>query len=417
MKVGSIIKLLSNLRIQIVLLALAGWALALSIDRTYVEDFRDKSDAFFKDTVPVMVRTKNQNAALIILSIFETLLFGLGVGFFVAVGFRVFKIKNSMLRKRMIWCWATISFFMIEWWPHSTSHFLINQNFDPQTKIKNYIVMETTFHWTITFCSATLGYFQYDLIKLMYEVAMMRLKMKEGREVDPLKQEWWKNYYYHAAIIACIFFAPAMVVCFHYEPVTIYQGIDLLAWQKFFFVTFHIVNSAVLSVGVGFAYVAIRTIRLLPPSPGKRVSVISSIAITFLFIIQYPHPFVHNHTQLNMYNVIAVDFGVHIPIVIATGVLAFYQFRMLELATDEKSSLSVAAQMRRKSGSSQHSGNNSMKSIDGGHGTTGSFATSSIEESLSKNSSQEVAQQREQVIEIKKDAENNVEIELEDIQK
>ncbi|KAM9998392.1 hypothetical protein ACTFIY_008036 [Dictyostelium cf. discoideum] len=376
---------LKNLRVQIALLTLVGWAIALSVDRTYVESYRNESDQIFRNQgMMQMVRNRGQNAALIILSIFETCLFGVGLAFFVAVGFRVFKIKNSMLRKRMIWCWCTISFFCMEWWPHSTTHFLIlTTGHDP---LRDYITMETTFHWTITFCSVVLGYFQYDLIKLMYEVAMMRLKMKEGREVDPLKQEWYKNFNYHGLVIGVIFFAIAVPVAFHYQPLEP----NYLAYQKFFFVTFHLVNSAVLALGFTFAYIALRTILLLPPSPGKKVSIFSSIAITFLFVIQYPHPFFHTNTELKMNNTVAIDFGVHIPIVLATGILAFYQFRMLELATDEKSSLSVAAQMRRKSnsgGASSQGASNGGSSMKSAENNSGSFGASSIEESTSKNSS------------------------------
>ncbi|KAN0031161.1 hypothetical protein ACTA71_010242 [Dictyostelium dimigraforme] len=377
---------LKNLRVQIGLLTLVGWAIALSVDRTYVESYRNESDQIFTSRgMPEMVRTRGQNAALIILSIFETGLFGIGLAFFVAVGFRVFKIKNSMLRKRMIWCWATISFFLVSWWPHSTTHFLIlTTGHDP---LKDYITMETTFHWTITFCSVVLGYFQYDLIKLMYEVAMMRSKMKEGREVDPLKQEWYKNFNYHGFLIGIIFMAIAVPIAFHYQPLE--ESYE--RYQKFFFVTFHLVNSAVLAIGFTFAYIAIRTILLLPPSPGKKVSIFSSIAIAFLFIIQYPHPFFHVNPQpAKMINTVAIDFGVHIPIVLATGILAFYQFRMLELATDEKSSLSVAAQMRRKSnsgGASSQGASNGGSSMKTAENNSGSFGASSIEESTSKNSS------------------------------
>ncbi|KAK5584828.1 hypothetical protein RB653_006445 [Dictyostelium firmibasis] len=402
-------KQLSKLRVQIVLLSLVGWAVALSIDRTYVEEYRDESDRIFSSITPEpkldMVRTKNQNAALIILSIFETCLFGLGLGFLVAVGFRVFKIKNSMLRKRMIWCWAVISFFMMEWWPHSTTHFLILTT--GNNPVENYITMEATFHWTITACSVILGYFQYDLIKLMYEVAMMRAKMKEGREVDPLKQEWYKNFYYHGIGIGIIVFAICVPVAFHYQPLTP----ELVTYQRFFYVTFHLVNSAVVALGFTFAYVALRTILLLPPSPGKKVSIISSIAITFLFVIQYPHPFVHTNNPLTMNNTVAIDFGVHIPIVFATGILAFYQFRMLELATDEKSSLSVAAQMRRKSNSGSGSQNASnVGSVKSAENASASFGASSIESSTSKNSSA----QDNSPIEMKKIGGDEVTIDIND---
>ncbi|KAN0025223.1 hypothetical protein ACTFIU_003482 [Dictyostelium citrinum] len=355
---NKIIKFFSKLRIQILVLGIIGWGVALSIDRTYVEDYRNKSDEIFTNAKQFqMVRTKQENAAFIILSIFETGLFGLGIGFFVSLGFRVFKIKNTMLRKRMIWCWAAISYFCVTWWPHSTSHFLILTT--GRSPIDNYITMETTFHWTLTFCSSTLAYFQYDLIQLMRDVAIMRKKMlSSGKEVDPLKQEWYKNYHYHSIVIGIIILAIAIPVAFHFDPLTP----ALERYQRFFYVTFHIVNSAVAAVGFAFAYAVTRTILLLPPSPGRKVSIISSIAITFLFIIQYIHPMVHVKTKLSMKNTIAIDYGFHVPIVLATGVLAFYQFRMMELATDDKSALSIAVRMR--SDSKSASKGSSLKSAD-----------------------------------------------------
>ncbi|KAN0039877.1 hypothetical protein ACTA71_007114 [Dictyostelium dimigraforme] len=369
--INKTIKFLSKLRIQILVLGLIGWGVALSIDRTYVEEYRNKSDEIFTNAQKLdMVRTKGENAAFIILSIFETGLFGVGIGFFVALGFRVFKIKNSMLKKRMIWCWAAISYFCVTWWPHSTTHFLILTT--GHSPIDNYITMETTFHWTLTFCSSTLAYFQYDLIQLMRDVAIMRKRMvSNGKEVDPLKQEWYKNYHYHSILIAIIILAIAVPIAFHFDPLTP----ALKRYQKFFYVTFHIVNSAVVSIGFAFAYAVTRTILLLPPSAGRKVSIISSIAITFLFIIQYIHPMVHVKTNLSMKNTIAIDYGFHVPIVLATGILAFYQFRMMELATDEKSSLSIAVRMRSDSKSTKGS---SLKSADNASQSqsSNSFSTS-----------------------------------------
>ncbi|KAM9971347.1 hypothetical protein ACTFIW_011324 [Dictyostelium discoideum] len=368
-----IIKFFSRLRIQIIVLGLIAWAVAFSIDRTLVEDYRNKSDDIFtNENNFIMVRTKKESAAFIILSIFETGLFGLGIGFFVSLGFRVFKIKNKMLRKRMIWCWAAISYFCVTWWPHSTSHFLILTT--GRSPIDNYITMETTFHWTLTFCSSTLAYFQYDLIQLMRDVAIMRKRMVANgkEEVDPLKQEWYKNYHYHSIVIAIIVLAIAIPVAFHFDPLTD----KLERYQRFFYVTFHIVNSAVAAVGFAFAYAVTRTILLLPPSPGRKVSIISSLAITFLFIIQYIHPMVHVKTKPSMKNTVAIDFGFHVPIVLATGILAFYQFRMMELATDDKSSLSIAVRMR--SDSKSASKGSSLKSADNGSQSqsSNSFSTS-----------------------------------------
>ncbi|KAM9996789.1 hypothetical protein ACTFIZ_001722 [Dictyostelium cf. discoideum] len=368
-----ILKFFSKLRIQILVLGLIGWGVALAIDRTLVEDYRNKSDDIFTNVNNYqMVRTKRENAAFIILSIFETGLFGLGIGFFVSLGFRVFKIKNKMLRKRMIWCWAAISYFCVTWWPHSTSHFLILTT--GRSPIDNYITMETTFHWTLTFCSSTLAYFQYDLIQLMRDVAIMRKKMVSNgkEEVDPLKREWYRNYHYHSIVIAIVVLAIAIPIAFHFDPLTN----KLERYQRFFYVTFHIVNSAVAAVGFAFAYAVTRTILLLPPSPGRKVSIISSIAITFLFIIQYIHPMVHVKTEPSMKNTIAIDFGFHVPIVFATGILAFYQFRLMELATDDKSALSIAVRMR--SDSKSASKGSSLKTADNASQSqsSNSFSTS-----------------------------------------
>ncbi|KAF2076014.1 hypothetical protein CYY_002674 [Polysphondylium violaceum] len=379
------LKWITNLRVQILVLTLVGWGIGMAIDRTEVNKYRMRADDIFTAAGNMgMVRTDGHKAALIILSIIETLLFGLGVGFFIAVGFRVFKIQNKMLRKRMIWCWACISFFMCSWWPHSTSHSLIFlSSADP---IDNYIAMELSFHWTIMFCSLTLAYFQYDLISLMYEVAMMRLKMKENREVDPLKKQWYHNFKIHALVIIAIMWGVCMAIFFHFDPL----DKTMKTYQIFFYVTFKIVDSVVCAIGFGFAYVAVRTIVPLPSNAGKKVSIISSCCITFLFLIQYPHPMVHTKLPATMTNVVAVDYGIHIPIIIATAVLAFYQFRMLELATDAKSSLSVAAQMRRKTSTAASNTNGISMDRQGETGNTGysgSFGTSSVEESLSKDPS------------------------------
>ncbi|KYQ90110.1 hypothetical protein DLAC_08694 [Tieghemostelium lacteum] len=364
------LKYLKNLRVQIGLLTIVGWAVGMAIDRTYVNKYRVRADGIFANIPPLnpLVRDEGDKAALIILSIIETLLFGLGIGFFIAVGFRVFQIKNKMLKKRMIWCWACISYFMVSWWPHSTAHSLIMVSAADPTD--NYIAIEIAFHWTIMFCSLTLAYFQYDLILLMYEVAMMRLKMKEGREVDPLKKEWYRNFKYHSLIVLAIMFAVGMIVAFHYDPISD----SMRKYQIFFYITFKIIDSVILGCGFAFLYIIVWIITPLPNNNGKRVSIISSACIFFLFLIQFPHPLIHNKSPASMKNVIAIDYGVHIPIIIATTVLAFYQFRMLELATDAKSSLSVAAQMRRKKDGTSSTGDVTMKSLDG----TGAQSSSSI---------------------------------------
>ncbi|KAK5579307.1 hypothetical protein RB653_008988 [Dictyostelium firmibasis] len=331
-----------SLRTQIIILTLIGWGVAMSIDRTVVDDYRVKSDNLNRDLLPEMVRDQSHKVALSILSVFETLLFGLGIGFFVAVGLKVFKIRNQQLRKRMIWCWGCISFFMVSWWPHSTSHALILTS--KGDIYDNLIAIEVSFHWTILFCSLTLSYFQYDLILLMFEVAMMKKKMETRKECNPLKMDWKYNFKYHAIILLCVFFGVGMVFMFYYDPLKP----EYKRYQKFFFVTFKMVDSIILGCGFAFSYIATRIISLLPPSNGKKVAVISSICIAALFFIGYGHPMAHTHSPYSMESTVIIDYTIHLPIIILTTVLAFYQFRMLELSTDSSSSICMAAKLRNR---------------------------------------------------------------------
>ncbi|KAN0024163.1 hypothetical protein ACTFIV_008563 [Dictyostelium citrinum] len=331
-----------SLRTQIIILTLIGWGVAMSIDRTVVDDYRIKSDNLNRDNLPEMVRNQSDKVALSILSVFETLLFGLGIGFFVAVGLKVFKIRNQQLRKRMIWCWGCISFFMVSWWPHSTSHALILTS--KGDIYDNLIAIEVSFHWTILFCSLTLSYFQYDLILLMFEVAMMKKKMETRKECNPLKMDWKYNFKYHGILLLCIFFGVGMVFMFHYDPLKP----EYKRYQKFFFVTFKMVDSIILGCGFAFSYIAARIISLLPPSNGKKVAIISSLCIAALFFIGYGHPMAHTHSPYSMESTVIIDYTVHLPIIILTTVLAFYQFRMLELSTDSSSSICMAAKLRNR---------------------------------------------------------------------
>ncbi|KYQ90753.1 hypothetical protein DLAC_09391 [Tieghemostelium lacteum] len=342
-------KVFLNLRFQIVVLTIIGWAIAMSIDRTLVDKYRVRADAIYADIPHLneLVRSTGDKVALILLSVFETGLFGLGIGFFIAVGMKVFNIKNKNLRRRMIRCWACISFFMVAWWPHSTSHSLVMvSDGDP---VDNTIAIECSFHWTIMVCSLTLSYFQYDLIMLMFEVAMMKRKLKERKEVNPLKMEWYRNFKYHALVIVALFFSAGMIIMFHYEPLSS----SYHTYQNVFLVTFKIVDSTVMAFGMGFAYIAIRVVILLEfnnkgYSIGnfKKVLIVSSFCIWFLFVIQYAHPMVHGHTPVAMKSTISIDFGIHIPMIIATSVLAYYQFKLLELATDSRSAISIAMRIK-----------------------------------------------------------------------
>ncbi|EAL62691.1 hypothetical protein DDB_G0289519 [Dictyostelium discoideum AX4] len=331
-----------SLRTQIIILTLIGWGVAMSIDRTVVDDYRVKSDNLNRDNLPEMVRNHSDKVALSILSVFETLLFGLGIGFFVAVGLKVFKIRNQQLRKRMIWCWGCISFFMVSWWPHSTSHALILTS--KGDIYDNLIAIEVSFHWTILFCSLTLSYFQYDLILLMFEVAMMKKKMETRKECNPLKMDWKYNFKYHGILLLCVFFGVGMVFMFHYDPLKP----EYKRYQKFFYVTFKMVDSIILGCGFAFSYIAVRIISLLPPSNGKKVAIISSLCIAALFFIGYGHPMAHTHSPYSMESTVIIDYTIHLPIIILTTVLAFYQFRMLELSTDSSSSICMAAKLRNR---------------------------------------------------------------------
>ncbi|EGC36312.1 hypothetical protein DICPUDRAFT_151263 [Dictyostelium purpureum] len=336
-----------SLRAQIFILTLIGWAVALSIDRTIVNDYRIDADNKYSNEDDFLahqdlIRSRSDKIALTILAVFETLLFGLGIGFFVAVGFRVFKIRNNMLRKRMIWCWGCISFFMISWWPHSTSHSLVLSS--SGNHYDNYIAIEVSFHWTILFCSLTLSFFQYDLILLMFEVAMMKKKMETRKECNPLKMDWKYNFKYHALVFLFLFFSGGLVIMFVFDELKS----DMEPYQKFFFITFKLVDSIILGCAAAFTYIASRIIYLLPPSNGKKVAIISSFCIAFLFFVGYGHPLAHTHSPSTMKTTVIIDYTIHLPIIITTGILAFYQFRMLELSTDTSSSLCMAAKLRNR---------------------------------------------------------------------
>ncbi|GAM28612.1 hypothetical protein SAMD00019534_117880, partial [Acytostelium subglobosum LB1] len=348
-------KYILNLRYQLAFLTLIGWAVALAINFTVVERYREKADVFYIHHFNNSIIQSNINSIIsIFLAIIETFIFGVGVAFFLGVGPRVFWIKNKLLKKRMIGCWVAIFFFCISWWPHSTAHSLIKtSSLDTRN---SEIIMEVCFHWPLMVCSIILGYFQFDLIMLMYEVAIMRKKMSNGTE-DPLRTENWyspKNYKLHSAILGLATFIVCMTCLFYYMPITS----DMAGYVKFFNITFHTVDSFITAVGMAWGYLMVRVIYYLPNNKGRNVAIVSSICICFNFLIQTPHPVIHYLKRGTMTNLMIIDFTVHVPIIITTCIMAMYQYRMLELATDGKSSLSIATKMR--------NGNKSKTSYDTG---------------------------------------------------
>ncbi|EFA80928.1 hypothetical protein PPL_06163 [Heterostelium album PN500] len=364
---------LVSLRFQLAIFTLVGFAVSESINVTYVESFKNKADETYSKIPGLngMSRDKANKIEQYVLGVFDTLLFGFGISFLIAAGTRVFEIKNKLLKKRMIGSWIAISFFCISWWPHSTAHNLIMLSSKDPTD--NFIIMEVCFHWTLMACACFLSYFQYDLMKLMYEVVMMRKKMASGKDSNPLYGSFKKNINVHGFLISLVLFAVCMVLMFILNPI----DKNLKTYQKFFHITFHIVDSALSSLGFGFAYIMIRIITHLPSNKGRTVAIVSTVCIWFNFMIQVPHPLVHLKAPLTMDSLLIIDYCVHIPIMVTTGILAFYQFRMLELATDKKSTLAIATRMRKGSKSiSQNTFGESKASasLTASHGALGNSA-------------------------------------------
>eukprot|EP01111_Echinosteliopsis_oligospora_P010397 TRINITY_DN3224_c0_g1_i2.p1 TRINITY_DN3224_c0_g1~~TRINITY_DN3224_c0_g1_i2.p1 ORF type:complete len:373 (+),score=75.15 TRINITY_DN3224_c0_g1_i2:131-1249(+) len=256
-------------------------------------------------------------------AVLESFFFGLGVAFLFIYGYALFKLERSPLKTRCIAIWTAMTYFFLSWYPHGIIHQFLRPT-DP----KNYVVLEMGFHWPGCAASLVLCFYQFDVLLISYSMAKMKKQLRGWTDADELIPPFYADFRYQAVALGLVGTAGWLIFSIFVNPAPPFGP----SWLKGIWAVIWCVDSVAAGSSFSFAWAAYNIIPRLPNLLTRRIATICTVCIVWITIIIVPHPVSHIRATPTVSHVLALEFCWHGSMFIATGILAFYQYRFLDLA-------------------------------------------------------------------------------------
>ena len=112
----------------------------------------------WKDPVEAMMPSSAQLPFFILLSVFESLAFGIGIWFLVR-GWELIAAAPGVSKRLACWTYASIAWSLVSWWPHDNLHRANGMD------TVGLLRIEYGFHVTLIIASTIIAFFFISILK------------------------------------------------------------------------------------------------------------------------------------------------------------------------------------------------------------------------------------------------------------